>query len=104
MKKNPLTERRFYQAHWGKRKGYGRQAKAQGIVLVRFVGSRMQVTAPYSDDFVKVARRLKGRWRKRSEVWSFPESVHEFVLWHIHDIYGECMINKALGALKDYGR
>lgn len=73
-------------------------------MIVKYSGSRMQVTAPYTEEFVLEAHRLGGRWRKRSGMWSFPEPVHRLVILHIKRIYGEDVINKALAPLEDHGK
>lgn len=92
-----------YRKYWAKRNTYATRAKEQGVVLVRYVGSRMQVTAPYSEAFILEAHRLGGRWRTRSKVWSFPEPVHKLVILHIKRIFGEGMINKTLEPIIDHG-
>jgi hypothetical protein len=45
-------------------------------VKTRTQQSRLQVSCPYSPEFLAVAHRLGGRWRKRADFWSF--SRHQF--------------------------
>lgn len=47
-------------------------------VITRIQQSRLQVTVPYSQEFVVFAHNLDARWRKRSGCWSFHR--HQFVL------------------------
>lgn len=96
--------RPMLKRYWSRRNDYATRAREQGIVLIRYVSSRMHVVAPYTDEFVIQAHRLGGRWRKRSGVWSFPEPVHKLVIYHLKRIYGEGNINKDVAEpLKDYG-
>lgn len=89
---------------WAKKHKLAEQARDQGIVLIQYAGSRMQVTAPFTEEFLLEAHRLGGRWRTRTGMWSFPEPVHKLVLLHLKRIYGESMINRKLEPLTDYGK
>lgn len=79
----------FFVSHWKRTKRARTDARVEGKVCVRKVDSRIQVSAPYRDEFVTEARKLGGRWRYRSEVWSFPGSVIRELDALITRIYGE---------------
>ena len=40
-------------------------------VTIKHVSSRIQVWCPYHEEFVLEAHRLEGKWKKRTQMWSF---------------------------------
>lgn len=38
------------------------------------------VTAPYNADFVKMARKVGGKWDQSEKTWTFPEERHKLVI------------------------
>lgn len=58
-----------FKEYWGKIRWKNGETQ---IVRVKDVASRIQVAAPFNQEFVKGAKELGGRWRYRSGVWSFP--------------------------------
>lgn len=84
----------IYKSYWARRNSYAQRAREQGIVLVRQVGNRLQVTVPYSESFVLQAHKIGGRWRKRSEMWSFPVSLRRELLGAISAIFGDGKVNR----------
>lgn len=52
-------------------------------------GSRIQVHhAPYNAEFVVAAHELDGRWKKRSQVWSFPSHNYPKLAEVCNRLYG----------------
>jgi hypothetical protein len=63
----------FFKQHWDKRKRDRIEARSKGQIQMRRVCSRIQVSVPYNPEFVVGAKKLWGRWRTRSGMWSFSE-------------------------------
>lgn len=51
-------------------------------------GNRWQVQSPYSADFVLGAHQLEGRWRKRSQCWTFPSHNYSKMVALCNTVYG----------------
>jgi hypothetical protein len=83
-----------YQRFWNKRRDYTKRAKEQGIVLTRVAAGRIQVTVPFTEEFVKEAHHMGGRWRKRTEMWSFRASVRPRLFEVLDNLYGKENINR----------
>ncbi len=58
-----------------------------GHVTIQVVQGRLQVSAPYNDQFVAGAKQLSGKWKYRSRVWSFPVESQPLLLKLIEDCY-----------------
>lgn len=61
--------------------------RGQGV-RTRMQSTRFQVSAPYSVDFVTKAHDLGGRWKRRSQIWSFDRSKYFDVARVINSCYG----------------
>lgn len=59
-----------------------------GVVGTRRIGTRVQVKVPYNKDFIVAAHHMKGRWRGRSKVWSFPDNCLGDLQQALREVYG----------------
>ena len=57
-------------------------------VYTRTLPTRIQVKAPYDARFVLKAHELRGRWKPRSAVWSFPLYSYGALADILNRIYG----------------
>lgn len=64
------------------------KARDRGEVQVTRNVSRIQLSAPYSEDFRQAAHDLNGRWRKKTQVWSFNDMSWPRLRAAVLDIYG----------------
>jgi len=58
------------------------------MIRYRLVHSRLQVQVPYDADWVVEAHRLKGRYRSRTQMWSFYRQQYLDVAAAIHKVFG----------------
>ena len=66
------------------------RSKEEGYrMIAKKRGSRVQIHTEYNGEFVKRAHLLDGRWRKRSKVWSFPETSWRKLKAAVRELYGE---------------
>lgn len=63
--------------------------KMDGVITLMQQCSRLHVSAPYRFNFIRGAHALRGRFRKKSEVWSFPMRSYLSVMQLIHKVYGD---------------
>lgn len=57
-------------------------------LLATTKGGRIQITAPYSLQFLEKARLLGGKWKYRSRMWSFHLLKKDILLPILCTIYG----------------
>ena len=60
--------------HWRTIKADNKAIADAGQVVASLLRGRLQLVAPFSEGFPGEARELGGRWRSRSQFWSFPAS------------------------------
>lgn len=78
----------FYTNHWRGVRAKRTAERTQGIVHVAIAASRIQVSAPYHEDFRKGALQLQGRYRGRTSRWSFSAMQRRKVADLIGTVYG----------------
>lgn len=57
--------------YWHKRKADIKAAQDSGQVIFVRDHKRLQVIAPASEDFITGAQELAGRFKRKTQVWSF---------------------------------
>lgn len=62
------------------------------LIRLKRASSRLQVWVPFNERWKPAAYRLRGRYRYRSSIWSFPWENRQGVLEAIHQIYGVSMV------------
>lgn len=83
-----MAQDTFWKGHWDRRRTYLANAKEKGLVLFKVQGERLQVSAPHNPEFVTGARELDGRWRHRTQQWSFPLVSKRLVKELAERVYG----------------
>lgn len=78
-----------FKDHWDKKKSHVKDVQMRGEVEVSHVKGRLHVICPYSVAFRQGAYPLLGKWRRKSEVWSFPEQTWPFLKALIIITFGE---------------
>lgn len=79
----------FYQKYWDRQREAVQLAKGRKQVIVRRVGTRVQVVAPYHEDFRIKVKAIEGaRWRHRTGVWSVPEAGITALRLALWECYG----------------
>lgn len=73
------------------------KASVGGHVILTVAGSRLQVSAPYNEEWIREAKRLSGRYRYRSKRWSFPLTNEVQVLKTLRRIFEDQAITKNRG-------
>lgn len=73
---------------WEARRAEYDAIRRVGKVRLRGAGTRLHVIAPESSAFAVGARELGGRWRYRSQVWTFPGHARRLVVGLIERTYG----------------
>lgn len=75
---------------WDKRKRQNMALMDSGRCQVdfRYGTRRFQVLAPYSQEFVKMAHRYDGSFRKRTKVWTFRKQFVWSVISECRKMYG----------------
>lgn len=67
--------------------------RAKGHVLIRPAwGYRFHVVCPPHDKFIVEAVALRGRWRHKTRVWSFPNYNFEQVRALAIEVYGKSKV------------
>lgn len=79
----------FWASHWNRKRAAAQQMREDGLVHVTQVESRLHVVVPYKEEFTHRAKELGGRWRTRSQVWSFPVAARRLLMELLREIYGE---------------
>ena len=74
---------------WDEQRQAQDQVRQDGRYEVHQVKGRLQVVAPFSPAFRAWANSHGGRWRYRSQVWSFPVYMEDQVWAELKRIYGE---------------
>ena len=57
-------------------------------VKTRVVSSRIHVICPYNEAFILAAYSVDGRWRRRSQIWSFNRVVFPKIARSLNAIFG----------------
>jgi hypothetical protein len=57
-------------------------------VFTKVVAGRLQVKCPYNGEFVLFAHRMDGRWRNRTEMWSFRTYQFREVATKLNELFG----------------
>lgn len=60
---------------------------------------RLQVLSPYHKGFVAGAKRLEGRWRPESKVWTFPVENRRGLALLIQASYGQQSVPRGMQSL-----
>lgn len=99
---------KFFSSRWESKRAESQASLANGQCVVELVrvasvrsirgtigrikvsrpASRVQVTAPYNEEFNRGARSLSGKWRHRTKVWTFPSVAYKSVVDLCRTIYG----------------
>lgn len=89
----------WYRQVWDDKRKRAADLRRDGRALICVNQSRVQVICPYSDEFVVEAHKLGGRWRHRSQIWSFPLNSRWRVaqilvrLWGESNVEGVCQVS-----------
>lgn len=75
--------------YWAKRRQANSESVAQGLVRILAKGQRLQVTCPDNDTFTRGALELGGRWRHKTQFWSFPIQRQRLVRELVIQCYGK---------------
>lgn len=99
MPPNPMD----FKAKWASKRATLAAVTSQGSVYVEFDPRinkvRFLVAAPYNQSFVDIARACNGRWRKRTNRWSFEIKYLPFLVRRCRLIFGQAhVITKGISA------
>jgi len=75
------------RAFWDNKRDRQDRIRQQEQVVIQPVGRRLQVISPYEPEFAREAKQMGGKWRRRSQVWSFPGYVRPLLLALIEKVY-----------------
>lgn len=79
---------RDFGAMWDERRAEFDRYREQGKCLVIFARHRrFQVVVPKTEEFPERALGLEGKYRSRTQVWTFPHYLHKDVLEVCHEMF-----------------
>lgn len=95
-----MKDKPFFSGHWMERKKAIQAAMDDGRVIITLekagLASRLVVVCPFDTDFTKGAREIGGKWRHRTNRWTFDPASARLVKALAERVYGRSKVESAV--------
>jgi hypothetical protein len=75
--------------YWAKKRAEMAEAVYGGGVIITSLKGKIQVAAPYSEQFVERANQMGGHYRPKTKRWSFKLGQLPFVVTTCREVFGK---------------
>lgn len=78
------------KGHWEQQRQSYADIRKVGKCVIQYVkgSTRFHLISPYDKELVKEWHNLGGRWRRRSQVWTFKNGLEKYVREHLLRVFG----------------